>query len=85
MIRRALWMAAGVAIGVLAVRKVTAAKSALGPAGLNRAVGQASDSIAGFADALRSGMREREADLRSALGVEAPAPAAPAVKAPAHN
>ena len=83
MIRRALWMAAGVAIGVIAVRKATAAKSALGPAGLNRAVGQASDSIAGFADALRSGMREREADLRSALGVEPPA--APAQKVPASH
>ncbi len=78
MIRRALWMAAGVAIGVLAVRKVSAAKSALGPAGLNRAVGQASDNLAGFADTFRSGMREREADLRSALGVDQPVPPAPA-------
>ncbi len=72
MIRRALWMAAGVAIGVLAVRKVSAAKSAFGPAGLNRAVGQASDTVTGFADALRTGMREREADLRAALGVDQP-------------
>lgn len=71
MIKRVLWMAAGVAIGVIAVRKVTEAKSALGPAGLNRAVAQVSDSIADFADALRSGMQERETDLRSALGVDA--------------
>ncbi len=86
MIRRALWMAAGVAIGVLAVRRVSAARSALGPAGLNRAVGQASDSVAGFADALRSGMREREADLRAALGVDQPdTAAAPAATAPAHR
>ncbi|WP_253905659.1 DUF6167 family protein [Arthrobacter sp. H5] len=71
MIKRVLWMAAGVAIGVIAVRRVTEAKSALGPAGLNRAVAQVSDSIADFADALRSGMQERETDLRSALGVDA--------------
>jgi hypothetical protein len=79
-------MAAGVAIGVLAVRKVTAAKSALGPAGLNRAVGQASDSVTGFAEALRSGMREREADLRAALGVDQPdAAALTTADAPAHR
>lgn len=71
MIKRVLWMAAGVAIGVIAVRRVTEAKSALGPAGLNRAVAQVSDSIVDFADALRSGMQERETDLRSALGVDA--------------
>ncbi|MBG6225608.1 hypothetical protein IWX63_002181 [Arthrobacter sp. CAN_A2] len=75
MIRRAFWLAAGITIGVVAVRKVTQAKSNLGPEGLNRAVGQISDSIADFADALRSAMSEREDDLRSALGVSAPAPA----------
>nr|WP_051477006.1 hypothetical protein [Arthrobacter sp. Br18] len=67
-------MAAGVAIGVLAVRKVSKVKSTLGPQGLNRAVGQVGDSISEFAEALRSGMQEREADLKAALGVEVPAP-----------
>ncbi|WP_231554523.1 hypothetical protein [Arthrobacter sp. L77] len=76
MIRRAFWLAAGITIGVVAVRKVTQAKANLGPEGLNRAVGQISDSIADFADALRSSMNEREDDLRSALGVPAPTAAA---------
>ncbi|WP_258069683.1 hypothetical protein [Arthrobacter sp. SX1312] len=76
MIRRAFWLAAGITIGVVAVRKVTQAKANLGPEGLNRAVGQISDSIADFADALRSAMTEREDDLRSALGVPAPEAAA---------
>ena len=76
MIRRAFWLAAGITIGVVAVRKVTQAKSNLGPEGLNRAVGQISDSIADFTDALRSAMTEREDDLRSALGVQAPDAAA---------
>ncbi|MDQ0735045.1 hypothetical protein [Arthrobacter agilis] len=87
MIRRVFWLAAGVTIGVVAVRKVSQAKSTLGPEGLNRAVGQISDSIADFADALRSAMSERENDLRAALGVEAPAapatPDAPGDAAPA--
>jgi hypothetical protein len=72
MIRRVFWLAAGVTIGVVAVRKISQAKSTLGPEGMNRAVGQISDSIADFADALRSAMTEREDDLRVALGVQAP-------------
>ncbi|WP_223263271.1 hypothetical protein [Arthrobacter sp. NamB2] len=79
MIRRAFWLAAGITIGVVAVRKVSQAKSNLGPEGLNRAVGQISDSISDFADALRSAMAEREGDLRAALGVEAPTTDAEAV------
>lgn len=71
MIKRVFWLAAGAAIGVIAVRKVTEVKSAVGPEGLNRAVAQLSDSVADFADAFRQGMQERETDLRSALGIEA--------------
>jgi hypothetical protein len=82
MIRRVFWLAAGITIGVVAVRKVSQAKSTLGPEGLNRAVGQISDSIADFTDAFRSSMAERETDLRAALGVEAPAVATPAASEP---
>ncbi|WP_190243200.1 DUF6167 family protein [Arthrobacter sp. UC242_113] len=68
--KRLVWMGIGVAIGVIAFRKVTEAQSALGPEGLNRAVGRLADGVYDFADAVRAGMRERETDLRSALGVE---------------
>jgi hypothetical protein len=68
--KRMIWMAAGVAIGVLAVRKLSQTRDALGPAGLNRALGQVADSVATFADAVRDGMQEREADLRLALGID---------------
>jgi hypothetical protein len=72
--KRLVWMGIGVAIGVIAFRKVTEAQasmqSTLGPEGLNRAVGRLTDGIYDFADALRDGMRERETDLRAALGVE---------------
>ncbi|WP_181762575.1 MULTISPECIES: hypothetical protein [unclassified Pseudarthrobacter] len=71
--KRLVWMGIGVAIGVIAFRKVTEAQasmqSTLGPQGLNRAVGRLTDGIYDFADALRDGMRERETDLRAALGV----------------
>jgi hypothetical protein len=72
--KRLVWMGIGVAIGVIAFRKVTEAQttiqSNLGPEGLNRAVGRLADGLYDFADAVRSGMHEREADLRTALGVE---------------
>lgn len=68
-------MGIGVAIGIIAFRKVTEAQSSLGPEGLNRAVGRLADGVYEFADAVRDGMRERETDLRTALGVE-PADAA---------
>ncbi|MDQ0756316.1 DUF6167 family protein [Arthrobacter sp. B3I4] len=67
---RIIWMGIGVAIGVIAFRKVTAAQSALGPAGMNRAVGRLTDGVYDFADAVRAGMRERETELRAALGVD---------------
>lgn len=73
--KRLVWMGIGVAIGVIAFRKVTEAQSALGPEGLNRAVGRLADGVYDFADAVRAGMRERETDLRAALGVEAQDPA----------
>jgi hypothetical protein len=68
--KRLVWMGIGVAIGVIAFRKVTEARASLGPEGLNRAVGRLADGVYDFADAVRSGMRERETDLRTALGVE---------------
>jgi len=63
-------MGIGVAIGVIAFRKVSQAQSSLGPEGLNRAVGRLADGVYDFADAVRVGMQERETDLRSALGIE---------------
>ncbi|BCW45770.1 hypothetical protein StoSoilB5_29540 [Arthrobacter sp. StoSoilB5] len=62
-------MGVGVAIGVIAFRKVTEAKANIGPDGLNRAVGRLADGLFDFADAVRSGMHEREEDLRAALGI----------------
>ena len=71
-------MGIGVAIGVIAFHKLTEAQTAFGPEGLNRAVGRLTDGVYDFADAVRTGMRDREAELRAALGVDADAAAVPA-------
>ena len=68
--KRILWMGIGVAIGVIAFRKITEAQSTLGPEGLNRAVGRLADGIYDFADAVRDGMQDRETELRTALGID---------------
>ncbi|WP_309974596.1 DUF6167 family protein [Arthrobacter oryzae] len=68
--KRILWMGIGVAIGVIAFRKISEAQSTLGPEGLNRAVGRLADGIYDFADAIRDGMQERETELRTALGID---------------
>ena len=73
--KRLVWMGIGVAIGVIAFRKVTEAQSNLGPEGLNRAVGRLADGVFDYADAVRAGMRERDTELRTALGVEPAEPA----------
>ncbi|UKA64815.1 hypothetical protein [Arthrobacter sp. FW306-04-A] len=65
-------MGIGVAIGIIAFRKITEAKANIGPDGLNRAVARLADGVYDFADAVRAGMNEREADLRAALGINEP-------------
>ncbi|MFJ5957182.1 DUF6167 family protein [Paenarthrobacter sp. NPDC092416] len=67
--KRIVWMGIGVAIGVIAFRKITEAQANIGPDGLNRAVGRLADGLFDFADAVRAGMHEREEDLRAALGI----------------
>ena len=68
---RIIWMGIGVAIGVIAFRKITEAQSNLGPEGLNRAVGRLADGLYDFADAVREGMSERETELRKLFAVPA--------------
>ena len=69
---RIIWMGIGVAIGVIAFRKITAVQTTLGPEGLNRAVGRVADGLFEFAGAVREGMQERETELRTALGIDGP-------------
>ncbi|MCC3291313.1 MULTISPECIES: hypothetical protein [Arthrobacter] len=70
MIKRVFWMSIGVAIGVIAVRRVSEAKTSLSQAGINRAVDSAAGAVQSFAEALREGMGQREGELRAALGLD---------------
>ena len=55
---------------MLVVRKITKTAQAFTPAGLADSAGGIGDSIRYFADQVRAGMAEREAELRDALGLD---------------
>ena len=68
--RRVFWLTLGATAGVLVVRKITKTAHAFTPAGLAEGAGGIGDSIRYFADQVRAGMVEREAELRDALGID---------------
>ena len=68
--RRLFWLTLGATAGVLVVRKVTKTAQAFTPAGLAGSAGGIGDSLRYFADQVRAGMVEREAELRDALGID---------------
>lgn len=68
--KKLFWVGIGIGVGVLAARKLGEAKALAGPEGLNRTVGRLTDSLHEVADAFRTGMNERETELRQALGLD---------------
>ncbi|HSY16630.1 MAG TPA: hypothetical protein VK816_11635 [Jatrophihabitantaceae bacterium] len=72
--RRLFWLAMGVTIGALLVRKLSRAAQRLTPAGLAQSFGDGladlSASIRDFTVEVRSAMSEREAELRAGAGLD---------------
>lgn len=68
--RRLFWVALGATVGILVVRKVTRTAEKVSPEGLARALDGVGDGLRDFADAVRTGMADREQELRVALGVD---------------
>jgi hypothetical protein len=77
--RRLFWLAMGVTIGALVVRKLSRAAEKLTPAGLATGVADAlrelADAIGDFAGDVRAAMAEREDELRRATGLDGREPA----------
>lgn len=72
--RRVFWVAVGATVGIVVVRKVSKAAQAYTPSGLAQSAAGLGDSVRYFADQVRLGMAEREAELRDALGVDVASP-----------
>jgi hypothetical protein len=74
MTRRLFWLAMGITIGALVVRKLSAAAQKLTPRGIARSFGgglaDLSDSLRDFTAEVRDAMREREAELREGTGLD---------------
>jgi hypothetical protein len=76
--RRLFWLAMGVTIGVLVVRKLSAAADRLTPQSI---AGQLAEGLRDLADAIgdfgadvRAAASAREAELRAGTGLDAPLP-----------
>jgi chromosome condensin MukBEF MukE localization factor len=74
--RRLFWLAMGITIGALVVRKLSAAAERLTPAGI---LGSFADGLRELADAIgdfgadvRAAAAQREAELRAETGLAAP-------------
>lgn len=80
--RRLFWLAMGVTVGALVVRKLSRAAEKLTPRGVAGTVAEAlrelADSIGDFAADVRGAMSERETELRRATGLDGTTGPAPA-------
>ena len=71
---RLFWVALGVTVGVLVVRKVSKTAQAYSPSGvaegLSSGLSDLGDGLREMAEAVREGMAQRETELRYALGID---------------
>jgi hypothetical protein len=76
--RRLFWLAMGVTIGVLVVRKLSAAAEKMTPSGMLGSLAESlrdlADAIGDFGADIRAAAAEREAELRAGTGLDAPLP-----------
>lgn len=74
MTRRLFWLVMGITIGVLVVRKLSAAAQRLTPRGIAQSFGsglaELSESLRDFTAEVREAMHEREAELREGTGLD---------------
>lgn len=72
--RRLFWLAMGVTIGALLVRKLSRAAEKLTPRGMAGSIGsglaELADAVRDFGADVREAMADREAELRAATGLD---------------
>ena len=87
--RRLFWLAMGITIGVLVVRKLSAAAEKMTPAGIGGSIAEGlrdlADAIGDFGADVRAAMSEREQELRAGTGLDAPLPSGDQVRLPGRS
>ncbi|MDQ3734338.1 MAG: hypothetical protein M3400_10140 [Actinomycetota bacterium] len=72
--RRLFWLALGVTVGALVVRRLSAAAQKLTPGGIAESItaglSELAAAIGEFAGDVRSAMSEREQELRAGVGLD---------------
>lgn len=72
--RRLFWLAMGVSIGGLLVRRLSKLAEKLTPRGMAGGIGaglaELADALRDFTDDVRGAMRERETELRQSTGLD---------------
>ena len=68
--KRIFWLALGVTVGALVVRKLSRAAEQLTPRGLSQSLRGLTDALADFADEVREGMSVRESELAEGAGID---------------
>jgi hypothetical protein len=72
--RRLFWLAMGVTIGALVVRKLSKLAEKLTPRGMAGGIGAGladlADALRDFADDVRDAMHDRESELRASTGLD---------------
>ncbi|MCU1613252.1 MAG: exported protein of unknown function [Frankiales bacterium] len=87
--RRLFWLAMGVTIGALLVRKLTRTAGKLTPAGIGGSLAEGlrdlAEAIGDFGADIRAAAADREAELRSGTGLDAPLPTGNQVQLPSRR
>lgn len=79
--RRLFWLAMGVTVGALVVRKLSRTAEQLTPTGISRSLSESAgrllDSARAFIDDAREATRAREAELKESTGLDGELGASP--------
>ena len=68
--KRLFWLALGVTVGALVVRKLSSAAESLTPRGLAGSLQGLSESVRDLVDEIRDGASAREAELLEGSGID---------------
>ena len=87
--RRLFWLAMGITIGALVVRKLSRAADKLTPTGIAGSIADGlrdlAEAIGDFGADVRAAAADREAELRAGTGLDAPLPTGDAVRLPSRG
>jgi hypothetical protein len=69
-VRRMFWLALGVTVGALVVRKLSKTAEQLSPSGLSQSLQGLADALRDFVDEVREGAAVRESELSEGSGLD---------------